>query len=225
MILPRSRWDILDTWHAAGLRGTGSHDIALDGAMVPAEHSFDLFGGTPCLPGPDFAAPLLQFSLHIASVALGIAEGALGELIELAGTGKTRLYGRTPMAGGELFQYHLGHVEAELRAAEALLLRQVTEHQDLAAAGTLGPQHLPRVLQAVAWVVETATGAVDASHRAGGGSAVYERSPLQRRLRDIHTLSQHASVQQTVFADAGTALLALPQARQGFVSAGRRAGP
>ena len=30
---------------------------------------------------------------------------------------------------------------------------------------------------------------------------------LQRRLRDIHTLTQHASVQESVFASAGAELL------------------
>jgi alkylation response protein AidB-like acyl-CoA dehydrogenase len=30
--LPARRWQIEDTWHAAGLRGTGSHHIALDKA-------------------------------------------------------------------------------------------------------------------------------------------------------------------------------------------------
>jgi hypothetical protein len=44
-------------------------------------------------------------------------------------------------------------------------------------------------------------------YTAGGGSALYDSSPLQRRLRDIHTLTQHASVQESVFASAGAELL------------------
>ena len=36
---PRSETSILDTWHTTGLRGTGSHDIAVSGLFVPDEHS------------------------------------------------------------------------------------------------------------------------------------------------------------------------------------------
>jgi hypothetical protein len=41
------------------------------------------------------------------------------------------------------------------------------------------------------------------AYTAGGGSALYDKAPLQRRLRDIHTVTQHASVQENVFANAG----------------------
>jgi len=66
------------------------------------------------------------------------------------------------------------------------------------------------VLQSSAWVAETAARVVDACYTAAGGSALYESSPLQRRLRDIHTLTQHASLQDTVFTNAGAALLGRP---------------
>ena len=64
-----------------------------------------------------------------------------------------------------------------------------------------------KVLQTTAWVAETAARVVDACYTAGGGSALYSDSPLQRRLRDIHALTQHASVQESVFATAGAELL------------------
>jgi len=59
-------------------------------------------------------------------------------------------------------------------------------------------------------VAETAARVVDVCYTAGGGSALYEKSPLQRRLRDIHTLTQHASVQENVFATAGAEKLGRP---------------
>ena len=43
-------------------------------------------------------------------------------------------------------------------------------------------------------MVTTAGKVVDVCYKAGGGTALYNSSPLQRHLRDIHTLSQHISV-------------------------------
>jgi acyl-CoA dehydrogenase-like protein len=41
----------------------------------------------------------------------------------------------------------------------------------------------------------------------GGSSAIYESSPLQRRLRDLQTAAQHAVVQQRHYVTAGKLLL------------------
>jgi len=48
---------------------------------------------------------------------------------------------------------------------------------------------------------------VDAAYTAGGGSAVYASSPLQRRLRDIHTLTQHFALKPDTLTLAGAVLL------------------
>jgi indole-3-acetate monooxygenase len=50
VILPAKYWQIEDTWHVAGLEGTGSHHIALKDALVSSDHFFDV-DGEPCLPG------------------------------------------------------------------------------------------------------------------------------------------------------------------------------
>lgn len=44
-ILQAHDWEIEDTWHVAGLKGTGSHHIKITNALVPAEHFFDLEAG------------------------------------------------------------------------------------------------------------------------------------------------------------------------------------
>jgi alkylation response protein AidB-like acyl-CoA dehydrogenase len=83
VFLPARDWRIEDTWHVAGLKGTGSHHIALKDMVVPAANLFDLAGGVPCLPGPLYQAVLQLLPLLHGSISVGIAEGALDELIEL----------------------------------------------------------------------------------------------------------------------------------------------
>ncbi|HTO69318.1 MAG TPA: acyl-CoA dehydrogenase family protein [Myxococcota bacterium] len=206
-LAPAREWTIHDTWRTSGLRGTGSHDIEVNEHFVPEPHTFVLFGGVSSVPGPLFEAPLLQASLHIAAVALGIGEGALDDLVELASTKKKRLYASTSLHESAVFQHKLGRAETNLLAARALLRERAEELHARSCASAVDPPFMGRVLQTSGWIAETAAGVVDDCYTAGGGSALYDHSPLQRRLRDIHTLTQHASLQDTVFTNAGAARL------------------
>ena len=205
--LPAAQWQIHDTWRVLGMRGTGSHDIELAETTVPEEQTFVLFGGMPSLAGPHFAAPLVQFSLHIGCVALGIARGALADLAELARAGKRRLYAPSSLADSPLFQNTLGRAALDLEAARALLRSRVAEFWAAARGSGVSAQRVPHFVSAVAWTADTCARVVGACYRAGGGSALREASPLQRRLRDIQTLTQHASVQDSVFTTAGASRL------------------
>jgi indole-3-acetate monooxygenase len=56
---------------------------------------------------------------------------------------------------------------------------------------------------------EQACAAVDLCYRAGGGSAVYESSPLQRCFRDVHTASAHVMVSARTYEMVGRHRLGL----------------
>jgi alkylation response protein AidB-like acyl-CoA dehydrogenase len=121
VFLPARDWQIEDTWYVAGLKGTGSDHIALKDTVVSEANFFDLANGVPCLPGPLYqAVPQLLPLMHGAS-SVGMAEGALDELVELANTGRQQLQAAVPMRESETFQGELGRVAAELRAARAFL--------------------------------------------------------------------------------------------------------
>jgi alkylation response protein AidB-like acyl-CoA dehydrogenase len=206
--LPAKAWQIEDTWHVAGLRGTGSHHIALRHAVVPAANFFDLVGGTPCLPGPLYQAALQLLPLLHGASSVGIAEGALDELVALANTGHQQLRAAVPMRDSETFQGELGRVSAEIRAARAFLEIQAVSHWRHAVVGTLKNEVLlTQVTQTAIWLATTCVDAVDACFALGGSSALYETSPLQRRLRDVHTAAQHAAAQQRHYVGAGKLLL------------------
>ena len=54
----------------------------------------------------------------------------------------------------------------------------------------------------------TAVRAVDAMYQAGGGTALYRsKSPLQRHLRDVHTVTQHIMVSPQTDKTVGRVLL------------------
>jgi indole-3-acetate monooxygenase len=208
VVLPARDWQIEDTWHVAGLKGTGSHHIVLRDKLVPAENFFDLANGVTCLPGPLYQTVPQLLPLALGAVTVGMAEGALAELVELANTGRQQLRAPTQMRQSEIFQAELGRTEAEVRAARAFFEAQAASHWRHAVAGTLRDEGLLiQGTEAAVWVATTCVHAADSCFTLGGGGALYETSPVQRRLRDLHAAAQHAAVHQRHYVGAGKLLL------------------
>src|SRR5262249_40432688 len=85
---------------------------------------------------------------------------------------------------------------------------QVASHWRQALAGTLKDDALLiQGTQSGIWVASTCVRVVDACFALAGGDAVYDSSPVQRRLRDIHVATQHAAVHQRQYAAACQATL------------------
>jgi alkylation response protein AidB-like acyl-CoA dehydrogenase len=212
-ILPAREWQIEDTWYAAGLKGTGSHHISIKDKVVPEANFLDIVNGQSCIPGPLYqAAPQFVPLVHIPA-ATGVAEGALKELAQLANTGRQQQRTTVPMRNSELFQHEIGRIDAELRAARAFADAQIESHWRHALAGTLKDDApLVQGAQAATWITATCVRVVDECFRLAGGAALYEISPLQRRLRDIHAVAQHAAVHQRNYGDVGKQLLASSRA-------------
>src|SRR5262245_39994554 len=209
-VLPPDDITIEDTWSVAGLRGTGSHDVAVRGALVPAARTFAVFADPPSvdstlarIPLPS-AAPLLM-----GAVALGTAQGALDDVIDLA-AGKTPLLLPTTLAANPRFQHVLGSVAVQVRAARSLLQAEAAALWAAAEAGAdLTLPLRARARSAGVHAVTTAADVVDAAYRAGGGSALYDSSPLQRRLRDSRALTQHFLVKDDTLTTCGAVLSGL----------------
>jgi alkylation response protein AidB-like acyl-CoA dehydrogenase len=207
--LPARDWDIEDTWHAAGLKGTGSHHIALREALVPEAHVFDL-DAAPRLSGPLYQALRQWLPLLHGAFSVGLAEGAVDDLLALAHTGRQQLYAAVPMRESETFQFGLGRISADLRAAQAFHEVEVASHWRRALAGTLNDEDLMiEGARSAVWLATTCVSIADACFALGGSSVVYESSPLQRRLRDLHVGAQHAHAQQRQYVDVGKLALKL----------------
>jgi alkylation response protein AidB-like acyl-CoA dehydrogenase len=207
-VLPAKEWQIEDTWYVAGLKGTGSHHISLKDKVIPTANFFDLASATSSVPGPLYQTMQHFIPLLHCAVATGIAQGALDELVQLANTGRQQQRTTVPMRDLETFQYELGRIEADLRAARALTRAQVESHWRHAVAGTLKDDTLlAQGAQTAAWVTAACVGIADDCFRLGGGSALYDTSPLQRRMRDLHAAAQHAAVHQRHYGNAGKLLL------------------
>jgi len=211
VVLPASAWTIEDTWNSLGLKGTGSHHVNLADVFVPEAQSLDFAMGPSCLPGPlyDVIGPTVPL-LH-AAFALGLAEGARADLLAVAASGRQQLFSRTLLRDTTTFQYELGRIDADIRAARAYFEQRAALEWRRALAGTPGdPTRFVETQQMEIWVTATSARAIDLCHTLAGANAVYDSSPLQRRLRDIHTGSQHVMAHLRHYATAGRLRLGLP---------------
>jgi alkylation response protein AidB-like acyl-CoA dehydrogenase len=208
--MPAESVEVIDTWSVSGLRATGSHDIAVDGLDVPAGRAASLITDAPRERGPLYAFPPFGLlAASIAAVALGTARGALNEFGELAGA-KTPTLSARKLAERAATQSGLARAEAGVRAARSLLYAATAGCWAAARVGGEISVDLRAGLRlASTHAVESAAAAIDEAYHLGGGSAIYETSPLQRRFRDIHAATQHMLVGPATWELTGRSLLGL----------------
>jgi alkylation response protein AidB-like acyl-CoA dehydrogenase len=206
--VPASAVTIEDTWYSAGLRGSGSAHYRIDDLFVADDFVCPFPGAPPRRGGPLYRLPLVAFlaPAHIG-FALGAARRALDEIAALAGS-KTRLWTQALLRDHAPLRMDLGRAEAKLGAARAYS-REVADLMWSAAkdARPLSPSDWSSVRLAATYVTDIAAEVVGVAYRHGGGSALYDSSPLQRYFRDINAATQHVAASDDAYDLAGRVLL------------------
>ena len=193
---------VIDTWDTSGLRGTGSHDIEVTAALVPRSRTFSLISEKPKHAG--YTLPFFGvLAAGVAGVGLGIARAALDTFIAMAKS-KTPPGSKRTLAHRELVQLDVAKAEAKLRGARAFLYEAIEE----AAAGEAPSLAVrARLRLAAAHAAEESAAVTALAYHAGGGSAIYAKSPLQRHFRDANVVTHHLMVSATASTLAGRVLL------------------
>jgi alkylation response protein AidB-like acyl-CoA dehydrogenase len=199
-----------DTWYAAGLRGSGSLDFSVDGALVPVDRTIQ-----PGITRPSIDRPLGAFpnfallAAGVAAVSLGIGRRALDEVVELAGA-KRPLFSSRTLAQSGFTQVEVARAEAGLRAARAFLHDELGRSWDVACAGgRVGLESRVGIRLACVHAASAGVAAADSAYTLAGGSSVYDSNVLQRCLRDVHVTTQHIMVAPKLHETLGKLLLGL----------------
>jgi alkylation response protein AidB-like acyl-CoA dehydrogenase len=195
-MLPKGEFEVVDTWHMAGMRGSGSHDVRVVNKVVPREHLLPMnaLASTRLYENPTLRNPI-QVPYNKAAVALGVAKGAIDELIKLA-------LHKTPwMAGSALkdlpdMQVRLGECIASYEAAKAYLLESQREIE--ANLGPLkGGREMPewplyrKGLMASTWAAQESRRITDLVCSTAGTTALRSGHPLERKSRDARQAAAH----------------------------------
>ncbi len=210
MLFPSDAAVIHDTWHVAGLCGTGSHDIEVQDHWVPRAHAVSLVTGTPRRGGGLYRFPVFGLlALGIAAVGLGIARTAIDDAVRLA-QHKQPGGSRRSLAERGATQIAIAQAEARWRSARAFLYETVEETWGEVDDGSpMSSQRRALLRLAATHATDSAAAVVDAMYTLGGGTSIYASSRLQRCLRDIHVATQHIMVAQPTYELSGRFLLGL----------------
>jgi indole-3-acetate monooxygenase len=194
-----------DIWNTVGLRGTASDQFALNDFFVRADHSITREFDQECRE----SGPLYRMSsgtcyqVGFAGVACGIARGALDCFIDLARNKVARGY-KGPLRDNAVVQSNLAQAEANLRAARALVLQSMADiWKDLASGATITVEQRFAIRMAATHAIHKAREAVDFAYNTAGATSIFEGHPLERRFRDIHTVTQQLQGQLRHFETVG----------------------
>ncbi|AGC42584.1 hypothetical protein MYSTI_01236 [Myxococcus stipitatus DSM 14675] len=205
LYFPAESVTLHDTWFSLGLCGTGSGDMEVRDLFVREDHAFTLLA-PPRVSRPLYGFPFGLLGHAIPAVALGIARRAIDELLTLARQ-KTVLVERRLLAARPAVQETVAEADAEVRAARAFLLEVIHATFDASTKGPVSMRARADLRLAMTHGTRAAARAVDRVYEAAGGPAVFHTHALQRCLRDIHTLTQHAMVARPTLEITGGVLL------------------
>lgn len=201
-LIPSERYRVIDTWHVSGLRGTGSHDVEVDGAFVADDFTLSVENtkratapGLAVNPGPLYRIPVFAtFPYLLLGVLLGAAEGAVDHYVMEA---RERVSKYSGARIAELSPVQIKIAEASASCAAARLISIEDCRVIMAAAlenKIVDEEQRARYHRNAAFAAKHCVEAVDLVTKAAGGSGLYDRNPLQRAFRDVHAGVTHISL-------------------------------
>ena len=198
-LVHRSDYRIIDTWHAAGLRGTESNDVECRDVFVPGEMTLavsELKGGpTPgssANPNPLYALPVFAlFPFVISGVALGNAEGVWADYVASI-RGRASRYTGARISELQSTQIKIAEAGARIDTARRIMRSACLEAMADARRGVVPDIEAKlRYRRDGAYSARLCTEAVDILFAASGAGGLYTSNHLQRAFRDAHAIAAH----------------------------------
>ncbi len=202
-LVPKSDFTVLDDWHVAGLRGTGSKSIVVEDAWVPPHRFIPMDSlRNATAPGieidPENAylrSPMgLTLNTMLLSPMIGMARGVL-DLFEERVTKRVDMHTGKPASESPGNQIRFAESAAEVEAA-IMFVRSVC--RELWAVGETGE---PATVEVKAWLRRNVTFAArlclqacDRLVESGDASGMFDTHPIGRLSRDLHMAGLQASL-------------------------------
>jgi len=209
VLLPSESCQIIDNWNVGGLRGTGSHDVAVRDVFVPNSFASGFFD-PHVLPEPRYRIPPFSRVIPgLGAMALGIARTAIETFNEIAGA-KTPERTTQMLCQNHGAQVRISQAESLVRSARLFLFDSLDSlWRPLIETGKVTMEARAHVRLAASPAVASAVQAVDLIYLGAGANALYTSCPMERAFRDVHAITQHIGVHPRIMQSTGRVLFGL----------------
>jgi alkylation response protein AidB-like acyl-CoA dehydrogenase len=209
-VMPRQSISIRHTWETVGLIATGSHDIVVDGVVVPEEWTF-VRGSKPQLDHAIFRFPSMALAAQVlAVVGLGTAREALDWLHREA-LEKPSITGAPTIGARPYIQADLAKAEARLRSARSFFYDTIeASWQRVLKGGEVGNEERVLLRLAATQAAQEGAAVAQMAFFMGGSSAIRRGHVLARCMIDAAAVATHAFLGAGTWTSAGAGLLAQP---------------
>ena len=201
LIMP-DQYEIVDTWHAEGLKGTGSKDIKVVDAFVP-EHrtvkSLELGGKNP--PGSELHDSYIYrvemgmyFNTLLSGPILGATHGVMLEYLDQTRSRFGSMFGEKVSEQAPV-QQKIGESYEELRTSDLIIdnLCNFLHEKGQAGESIKGDDRL-KIRRETAMAVQLCMKSGTRLSSMMGVTAQTGRNAAQRHFRDLRTMSTHGAV-------------------------------
>lgn len=200
-LVPRADYEIVENWAVSGLEGTGSHDITVRDAFVPAYRTHRAIHGFECnSPGNAvndhyiFRLPFGQiFVRAVSSSSIGCLQGVIDSYVTI-NRDRVGLNDGNKIASDPDAQMALAECIAAVDECKTIMLRNFEEmvcaaqqHQQLAIDRRI------RMRFDAALVSRKCTEAINLMFNACGAQGIFRNHPLNRAWLDINAGRQHVA--------------------------------
>ena len=200
-LVPRSQYDIEDTWDVMGLQGTGSNDVVIsEPIFVPEHRTHKQMDGFNCVNDQENPMYDLSWAQTFVRVVNSAAIGALKKAVKVfveskQGNSTTDM---TKFAGDVETQERLAKVLNTIGELEAVMYHNFDKMEAANWKPTLEERIMYRYQASI--VIDKAIEAIDTLFDVAGGRSVFNGHPLQQLWHDIHIARCHVANNPTAFA-------------------------
>jgi alkylation response protein AidB-like acyl-CoA dehydrogenase len=203
-IMPRDKIEVVDTWRTVGLAATGSHDIKVNGVVVPREWTF-IRGGAPAMDDKVFRYPSMALASQVlAVVALGAARAALDYIYE-TGSRKS-VTGAPPPGARPYLQTEYAKARGVYLGAAHLFYDTLEEaYEELEHNEKVSRNTHIRLRMVASKAARDGAEAARMAFALGGSNAIDIGHSLNRYWIDAAAVAQHAFLSEGTWTAAGAA--------------------
>ena len=202
-LVPRTDYEIEDTWFVYGLQGTGSNDIVIEEPVfVPHHRTHKQMDGFNCLhqqENPLYSIPWAQMFIRVVTTpAIGAAKQAVQLFVDKAASSSAD---PTKLQGDPDITRRVTETLNDIDEVETIMYRNFDRMVELVTSGQTVPMiDRVRYRYQASIVIDRMGAAVDRLFEVAGGRSVFDGAEIQDIWRDIHIARAHVANNPTSFA-------------------------